>query len=40
MEQPRTDLNAEAEENGGETMESLLAQQAATAEKLADRKVA
>ena len=52
MEQPKTDLNAEAWENanpeegdasaetGGETMESLLAQQAATTEKLADRKVA
>ncbi|MFI5347975.1 MAG: S1 RNA-binding domain-containing protein [Elusimicrobiota bacterium] len=51
MEQPKTDLNAEAWENatpegegaaegGGETMESLLASQAATAEKLADRKVA
>src|SRR5665213_2480285 len=30
----------EAREAGGETMESLLAQQAATTEKLADRKVA
>ena len=48
----KTDLNAEAWENatpeegdasaetGGETMEALLAQQAATTEKLADRKVA
>ena len=52
MEQPKTDLNTEAWENanaegegpeaesGGETMESLLAQQAVTTEKLADRKVA
>ena len=51
MEQRNTDLNAEAWENadpeggdaaetGGETMESLLAQQAATTEKLADHKVA
>ena len=53
MEQPKTDLNAEAWENanpegegdaaaetGGDTMETLLAQQAATTEKLADRKVA
>src|SRR5262249_22684257 len=45
MEQPKTDLNAEAwesavPEGGGETMESLLAQQAATTEKLAERKVA
>jgi len=54
MEQPKTDLNAEAWENAdpetggadgesaheGETMESLLAQQAATTEKLADHKVA
>jgi small subunit ribosomal protein S1 len=53
MEQPKTDLNAEAWENadpeggsdaaaetGGETMEALLAQQAATTEKLAERKVA
>lgn len=47
MEQT-TDLNKDAWENagpeegaeGGETMESLLAQQAATTEKLADRKVA
>ncbi|MBI3289507.1 MAG: S1 RNA-binding domain-containing protein, partial [Elusimicrobia bacterium] len=50
MEQ-KTDLNTEAWESaepeegdaadaGGETMESLLAQQAATADKLADRKVA
>ena len=39
MEQPKTDLNAEAEENGAETMEALLAQQAATTEKLAERKV-
>jgi ribosomal protein S1 len=50
MEQTKTDLNAEAWEGAGddaepaaesgETMESLLAQQAATAEKLADHKVA
>jgi small subunit ribosomal protein S1 len=52
MEQPKTDLNAEAWENaapegeggdaaesGGETMESLLAQQAAKTEKLDDRQV-
>ena len=32
--------SADAAETGGETMESLLAQQAATTEKLADRKVA
>src|SRR5690349_19296463 len=48
----KTDLNTEAWENanpeegdaapeaGGETMEALLAQQAATTEKLAERKVA
>lgn len=52
MEQLKTDLNHDAWENaepeqqegadetGGETMESLLAQQAATTEKLAERKVA
>jgi len=50
MEQTKTDLNAEAWENAdseegdaresGETMETLLAQQAATVEKLADHKVA
>jgi len=50
MEQKKTELNPEAwesasegEENApesGETMESLLAQQAATTEKLADHKVA
>lgn len=43
MEQPKTDLNAEAwegAEEGGETMEALLAQQAATSEKLAEHKVA
>jgi small subunit ribosomal protein S1 len=51
MEHVKNDLNAEAwesagedsegaAEGGGETMESLLAQQAATTEKLADHKVA
>ncbi len=52
MEQQKTELNAKAWEDatpeegsdaaaeGGETMEALLAQQAATTEKLADRKVA
>lgn len=48
MERKNVDLNEEswenadgdAAENGGETMESLLAQQAATTEKLADHKVA
>src|SRR4051812_40820771 len=47
MEQRKNELNTEAWENaeggdaeGGETMETLLAQQAATTEKLAERKVA